>query len=179
MTILQRVGSVLFASLLALGCRAPDGSEPPRTGAPLIDVDGEVIGHVDLLEGPDALLIEISTTGLAPGGHGVHVHAAGICEPPFASAGSHLGLDAAAHGFLAPEGPHDGDLPNLFVAAGAATSRAHFHLRVLSSDLADADGSALVIHAGPDDYRTDPAGASGARVACAVLRPPSNPDPEG
>lgn len=171
------LGAVLLAALAAFGCRMQDDVELEAPGIPLTDASGEVIGQVRILEGERATILEIHATRLDPGPHGVHVHASGVCEPPFTSAGSHVGLDEAAHGFQAPEGPHAGDLPNLFAARGSEGTRAHFRLALPASALADADGSSLVVHAGPDDYLTDPAGASGSRVACAVLSPPAPAGP--
>ena len=110
--------------------------------------------------------LTIEATGLAPGRHGLHLHAVGRCEgSDFASAGPHWNPANRKHGSENPEGPHDGDLPNLEVGAngrGSATMTIDPHS-------VDDDGAALVIHASPDDYRTDPSGNSGARVACAAF----------
>jgi superoxide dismutase, Cu-Zn family len=99
----------------------------------------------------------------------------GACDPPgFQSAGGHFNPLGWEHGFLNPRGPHAGDLPNIHVPAGG-----RLELEVLAPGLTlgpgpttlfDADGSALVIHEGVDDYRTDPTGNAGDRIACAVIR---------
>ncbi len=115
--------------------------------------------------------LRVEASGLAQGVHGIHVHAVGRCDSPdFASAGPHWNPAGRQHGRDNPQGMHQGDLPNLTigadgrgsieVAVGGATSMA---------GLLDADGAALVIHAAPDDYRTDPSGNSGARIACGVI----------
>ena len=98
----------------------------------------------------------------------------GRCEgPAFASAGPHWNPTGRQHGTLNPAGHHLGDLPNLDVdATGRRPARIHHPRRAPSGGaggLFDADGAALVIHAAPDDYRTDPSGNSGARIACGVL----------
>jgi len=137
----------------------------------IVGGDGEVIGQVELLDGSGGLLIEVRVEGLEPGLHGLHIHETGRCEPPdFASAGGHWAPDGNAHGYLAEGGPHAGDLPNLSVAAGPAATVQHVFARGLSLGwLREGDGSALLIHAGEDDYRSQPAGAAGARIACAAI----------
>ena len=108
--------------------------------------------------------------GLAPGDHGLHLHAVGRCDgPAFATAGAHWNPASRQHGHLNPDGAHAGDLPNLTVSANG-----HGAINFLATggSLADGDGTSLVVHAGPDDYRTDPSGNSGDRIACAVLAPP-------
>ena len=129
---------------------------------PLIRSDGQSAGGASL--SGNSLTIEAS--GLAPGAHGLHLHAVGRCDPPdFASAGPHWNPANRKHGSENPEGPHMGDLPNLMVAAdGHATLTL-----TVPPDLVDEDGAALIIHAAPDDYRTDPSGNSGARIACAAF----------
>jgi superoxide dismutase, Cu-Zn family len=89
----------------------------------------------------------------------------------FTSARGHLNPDRRKHGFDSKDGPHDGDLPNIVVGRDS-TARAELVLmraRLDTNSLLDADGSALVIHAGADDHRTDPSGNSGGRVACAAI----------
>jgi len=98
----------------------------------------------------------------------LHLHAVGRCEgPKFDSAGPHWNPAGRQHGHLNPAGSHLGDLPNLTVSANGRGAL-NFLVR---GGLVDADGTALVIHAKPDDYRTDPSGSSGDRIACAVLAP--------
>jgi Cu-Zn family superoxide dismutase len=98
------------------------------------------------------------------------VHAVGRCDPPgFESAGPHWNPTGREHGSQNPRGQHLGDLPNLLVGADGEGS---FDLGIAGADLRamlDTDGAALVIHAGADDYRTDPSGNSGARIACGVF----------
>jgi Cu-Zn family superoxide dismutase len=114
-------------------------------------------------------------TGFSAGDHGIHFHHAGRCDgPDFASAGPHLNPAGARHGLQNPEGPHAGDLPNIAVnTAGEALVDVTSPRVTLDSSapggLFDADGTTVVIHALADDQRTDPAGNSGARIACAVV----------
>lgn len=108
--------------------------------------------------------------------HGLHIHAVGKCEPEtnFTTAGGHFNPYSKKHGTKNPEGPHAGDMANLVVGAdGTAKTEITASLVTLGADvnsLFDADGSALVIHAGPDDETTDPTGNSGARIACGVVQ---------
>jgi len=144
--------------------------------ATLRNTAGETIGRAVLTQGPTGLLIRIEATGLTPGWHGVHIHATGRCDAPFTSAGGHINHAAAVpHGLLNPEGPDDGDLPGIFadadgrVNAEVFTTRARLAANGPGQWLWDSDGSALVIHAAPDDHRSQPIGGAGARVACGVM----------
>jgi Cu-Zn family superoxide dismutase len=116
-----------------------------------------------------------SLTGLSAGSHGIHVHAVGRCDAPsFASAGAHFNPAGRQHGLDNPMGSHAGDAPNI---SADATLRAEVDVTFsnttlttsASNTLLDADGSAVVVHANPDDQKTDPSGNSGARIACGVV----------
>src|SRR6187431_2097309 len=146
-----------------------------KASAVLKDKDGKEVGKVELTDTPSGVLMRLSLDGVPPGDHAFHVHAVGKCEPPdFKSAGPHFNPDETKHGFMTPEGPHAGDLPNLHVPADGKLQVEVLEPNVTWSGeapLLDADGSALVIHAGADDYKTDPAGNSGDRIACGVITP--------
>ncbi len=112
---------------------------------------------------------------MSPGSYGAHLHAVGRCDPPgFESAGPHWNPTGQKHGKDNPAGMHKGDLPNLLVGTDG---RGSFEYTIpnaglsgmLPNRLIDGDGAAVVIHASADDYRTDPSGNSGARIACGVL----------
>lgn len=142
-----------------------------RMTAELVDGAGAVIGTARLTEDATGTVhLTVHVKGLTPGLHGLHVHAVGSCvRPTFTSAGGHYNPTTRQHGHLNPLGFHAGDLPNLVVnGAGVGHLSANVDQFSLAA-LHDADGSALVIHANRDDYRTDPTGGSGARVACGVL----------
>ena len=130
---------------------------------------GRVIFHYV----PGGILIDIDLQGLSPGWHAIHIHEIGDCsESGFETAGGHeTVLGNQAHGFLDEANPHAGDLPNVWVDS-TGTGRAQFFSTWLNRNtLRDNDGSALVVHEGADDYRTEPAGNSGGRVACGVISP--------
>jgi superoxide dismutase, Cu-Zn family len=143
--------------------------------AELKDRDGKTIGRAKLTETPHGVLISLNLDGAPAGERAFHIHQVGRCEPPtFESAGGHFNPDKAPHGFLQAKGPHTGDLPNVHVPKdGRLTVEMLAHGATLQpgpNSLLDADGSALVMHAKPDDYRTDPAGAAGDRIACGIIQ---------
>lgn len=138
--------------------------------ATLMTPDGKTVGSATVLEVSGGLRLTARIDGLSEGMHGAHVHTVGKCDAPdFASAGGHWNPGMSKHGSMNPSGPHTGDLPNLVVgknnkgALGINLPGATF------DGLMDADGSALVIHAGADDLVTDPSGNSGGRIACGVF----------
>jgi Cu-Zn family superoxide dismutase len=143
---------------------------PQMAMANLKTADGRDVGTVTATEMQDGINISVSATGLEPGDRGIHVHAAGKCDgPKFETAGSHWNPAGAKHGLSNPQGAHSGDMPNLTVA-GDGTGKMEYMIRDAGlAEMLDADGAALVIHAGPDDQMTDPAGDSGDRIACGVF----------
>lgn len=154
--------------------RAPLGDFGEAT---LVNAEGTRVGRAVLTQGPTGLLIRIEATGMSPGWHGIHLHQTAECEGAFTSAGGHIhgGEGGKPHGLLNPAGPDDGDLPNVHadatgrVMAEVFTPRARISATGPGAWLWDADGSAIVIHAGADDHTTQPIGGAGARVACGIL----------
>ena len=143
--------------------------------AELINTKGEHTGEISLTDTEDGVIIKVVAKGLPPGVKGIHIHNAGVCTAPdFKSAGSHFNPEEKEHGFDNPKGFHLGDLPNIEVDAnGNAAYKMMLNGITMkpgsTHSIFDEDGSALVIHADPDDYKTDPSGNSGDRIACAVL----------
>jgi len=178
---------VLFVTLaFAAAAAAPlTGcvTDLPQGGTPmaLVDSAGRSIGTVRAWQTAGGVSFRVDATGLPHGIHGIHVHSVGRCDPPgFTSAGPHWNPAMRKHGTNNPAGPHAGDLPNIEVSAnGVLAATVILPGASLTGPgpagvLLDADGASLVIHAGPDDYVTDPSGNSGARIACAVITP--NPE---
>ena len=166
---MRKLGLAIAATTLA-ACSTvePSGGAP----MPLVGSNAQVIGSVRAWQTAGGVSFNISATGLPHGLHGLHVHAVGRCDPPdFASAGPHWNPTAKKHGMNNAAGPHAGDLPNVEVAANGVLSATVTVPGASMASLLDADGAALVIHAAADDYVTDPSGNSGARIACAVIRP--------
>ena len=141
--------------------------------ATLKDTSGKAIGDVDLTETPGGVLLRISIKGLSPGEHAFHIHAVGKCEAPFETAGAHFNPGGHKHGML--RGPaHAGDMPNLHVPqSGELTVEVVNSAITLEkgkpNSVFDNDGSAIVVHAKADDYKTDPTGDAGGRIACGVI----------
>jgi Cu-Zn family superoxide dismutase len=120
------------------------------------------------------VLIALSVKGLPPGERAFHIHGVGKCEAPFTSAGPHFNPAGKKHGLLAADGHHAGDLPNLHVPASGELVVEVLNANVtLEKDkpnsLFGPQGTALVVHAGRDDYKTDPAGDAGGRIACGLV----------
>ena len=138
--------------------------------------NGAPAGTVVLLAAGSELSVNVAVAGLPQGTHGIHLHTVGSCDTPgFNSAGSHLNPHGMQHGSANPAGSHLGDLPNLVVGSagtGALSAKLHDDSATAMAELFDGDGTAVVIHADPDDYKTDPSGNSGTRIACAVLKRP-------
>ncbi len=169
------IALALALPLLTLPAEAAAQTLPTAT-AELVDADGERIGEVRLRETPYyGVLMEVEATGLSEGVHAFHIHETGTCETPsFESAGGHYAPRGRDHGMLVPEGKHAGDLVNVRVGGDGAlrTERLAHEVTLREgapSTLFDDDGSAVVIHEGADDYRSQPSGAAGSRVACGVI----------
>lgn len=175
------------AALAACCAAAAAAQTPPPTGtsgreassattarAALKDARGTSIGDATLRETPNGVLLKVDLRDAPAGARAFHIHENGQCAAPaFETAGGHYAPEGKAHGFLADRGPHAGDLPNIHVPRDGRLS-----FEVLVKDvtlspgprsLLDADGSALVMHATPDDYESQPSGAAGDRLACGVV----------
>lgn len=163
----------LLAATAALAlCASVATAQSPPTTAELKNGAGQVIGKVTLVEAPKGVLLKVEAKSLAPGWHGLHFHEKADCsKSDFTSAGAHThGGGDRVHGLLNPKANETGDLPNLYVAADGKGATEVFTSLVTMSALKDADGSAVLIHAGADDHQSQPIGGAGARVACAEVK---------
>lgn len=166
--------SLFLVILVVLGAGPLVAQETPDSlVVEIADLEGRPVGFATFVDGPAGILVRAVLRGLPAGEHAVHLHETGVCEPPFDSAGGHLDVAGAAHGILSPGGMHAGDLPNFHASAeGEARFDAFvpgLRLRGGGPALLDADGSALIVHAFPDDYRSQPAGDAGTRIACGRI----------
>jgi Cu-Zn family superoxide dismutase len=166
--------AVLLASAtpgLAQGYAATD-----TVKGTFISAKEQPLGTATLTQTPTGVLIQMDVRDLPPGERAFHIHKTGKCDAAtkFESAGAHLAADGKEHGYQSAGGPHSGDMPNQTVdQSGHLKADVLAHGMTLKrgdeGSLLDDDGSALVIHAKADDYRSQPSGAAGDRIACAVI----------
>jgi Cu-Zn family superoxide dismutase len=160
--------SLAFAVPLAVSAAGPPAKATLRNAA------GADVGTATFTPTNGGVKVVVEVAGLPPGKHGIHIHAAGKCEPPeFKTAGGHFNPFGKKHGLESPAGAHAGDLRNLVVgkdgkARGTFTAKGAT-LAEGEGSLFGPEGTALVVHADPDDEKTDPTGSSGGRIACGVI----------
>ena len=144
--------------------------------ARMINAQGKELGVVALRDTLHGVLLQVMLQGLPAGGHAIHLHERGQCDAStqFESAGDHFNPDARAHGLFRADGPHAGDMPNQSVGQDGRLLVNLFNSRITlrsgAASLFDADGSAIVIHSGVDDYTSQPSGSAGTPIACGVIR---------
>jgi Cu-Zn family superoxide dismutase len=163
----------LVAAVLALPPLSSEAAAQTAHAA-LKNAQGQDAGMATLTQTPTGVLISLSVKGLPAGEHAFHVHAVGKCEAPFTSAGGHFNPAKKKHGLIAAEGHHAGDMPNLHIPASGELMVEVMNAAITlekgkPNSVFDEDGSALVVHAGKDDYKTDPTGDAGGRIACGVI----------
>lgn len=149
----------------------------PIANAGFVDKDGRILGTAAFRETRLGVWVEVNVRDVLPGKHAMHIHAAGKCDPPdFTTAGGHFNPNVGKHGVAGATHAHAGDLPQLVVGSdgrGTVSFVApHLSLNRASSNGLGfgTAGTAIVIHASSDDEKTDPAGNSGARIACGIVR---------
>jgi superoxide dismutase, Cu-Zn family len=165
-----------FLMISALLCASVAFSQdaPKSAHADIMDAQGRKVGTARITAAADGVSILVNVEKLPPGTHGIHIHTIGKCEgPAFTTAGGHFNPDMKKHGKDNPDGPHVGDLLNLEIGADGAGKATLHAMGVTLGDgpnsLFHDGGTAIVIHATADDYKTDPSGNSGARIACGVI----------
>ena len=156
--------------------------------AEIVDAEAKVVGAAQFEQAPGGVIMDVKLAGLAPGWHGIHLHGTGSCSPDFKAAKGHINPPAKQHGLRNPDGPDNGDLPNLHVTADGTAAAQFYTTRVsinpggAAPALLDEDGSAVVVHDNPDDHFTQPIGGAGGRIGCGVVvsdaeRQPSSEQP--
>jgi superoxide dismutase, Cu-Zn family len=158
----------LFFVLFALSSRSA-----AKTNVELKDAQGKAVGNIVVWDQGSGVALELHLHDLTPGEHAIHFHQVPKCEAPdFKSAGGHFNPDGKKHGFDSPDGHHAGDMKNFTVGADG---KAEVRMEDADVTLKDGphslltNGAAIVIHAKADDYKTDPSGSSGDRVACGEI----------
>lgn len=170
------VGGLLLAGALCVSQAIPVAAQEADAAeqeVSFISAEGKDIGTATLTGTSYGVLISLDLRDLPPETwHGLHIHETGDCDPEdgFKSAGGHFSVSETNHGFLAEEAPHSGDMPNQWVAAdGTLRAEVLNTYVILGGDRDNISGRALMLHAGADDYRSQPSGDAGARLACAVI----------
>ena len=166
-----RTAAALGLAALAAGCASMMPAEPGARATLAPTAGNQARGTVAFVTRGDKVRVTAQVAGLAPGPHGFHIHEKGDCSAPDAtSAGGHFNPAGKPHGDPAAADHHGGDMPMLTAdAAGNATLEATIDTVTIGSGAGDIVGRAVVIHKDPDDFRTQPTGNSGARVACGVI----------
>ena len=140
----------------------------------LKDAQAKDLGTATLVQYKKGVKISLNLKGLTPGAHAIHIHENGICEgPAFTTAGGHLNPEKKEHGMENPKGHHAGDMPNIIADKDGVVKTSFVNEGVTLLDgpnsLKKEGGAALIIHAGADDYKTNPSGGAGDRVACGIV----------
>ncbi len=169
-----------WRSSTAISIESDAGVDPAAVGrtatAEMRGANGESMGRVTIIQGPRGLLVQARLTGVPEGWHGFHIHETGACDPDFSAAGGHYNPDGIGHGVLHPDGHHPGDTVNIYAHADGIANADQYTVDATLGDatvsggpatLFDADGSAIIVHEGPDSYGADP--GAGARIACGVI----------
>jgi len=150
-------------------------TETIEAKAQLRNNKGIEIGNVMFTQKDNGVEINVEVNNMPQGVYAFHIHENGLCDTPdYKSCGGHFNPFGKKHGFLNQEGPHAGDLPNIEV-----NSNGKGYMRVMTSrmtlrkgemnSLFKEGGTAVILHQGPDDYISDPAGHGGARIACGII----------
>jgi Cu-Zn family superoxide dismutase len=168
-------GLVVLGVALAWHTQVAAQGTAASARATLRDTQGKTLGEATLRESSAGVLLKVDLTGVPAGTHAFHIHAVGRCDPPdFMSAGGHFNPAMMKHGLMAAGGPHAGDMPNFTVLENGTSKATVRDPRVTLGEgpnsLFANEGTALVIHAKPDDNKSQPAGNAGDRIACGVVK---------
>jgi Cu-Zn family superoxide dismutase len=161
----------IAAIVAAFAALAPAASEPVASASLAATAGNQASGIVMFEQSGERVRVVAKVSGLSPGPHGFHIHEKGDCSAPDAmSAGGHFNPASKPHGDPAGAEHHGGDMPMLQAdASGNAMLDATIDVVTIGSGAGDIVGRAVVVHKDADDFKTQPTGNSGARVACGVI----------
>jgi superoxide dismutase, Cu-Zn family len=167
-----RLIGVVVAGVVVAGCAGMPGSGPSATAVLEATKGNTASGTVKFVQKGDKVAVTASVSGLAPGGHGFHIHEKGDCSSgDGVSAGGHFNPQAKPHAQPTTADRHAGDMPMLVAdASGNATLTVELDVIAIGTGATDIVGRGVIVHKDPDDFKTQPTGNSGARVACGVIR---------
>lgn len=175
----QVLTMLLLFSLISSGCTTNETATTPteqKATATIINSQDQEIGTAHFTESTDGVKVEIQVSELPPGPHALHIHETGKCSTPdFQSADGHFNPEQKAHGKENPQGSHAGDLENIIASANGEVQNTQIIQHVTlkkgeKNSLFQEGGTSIVIHEKADDYRSDPAGEAGKRIACGVIK---------
>jgi Cu-Zn family superoxide dismutase len=166
--------SMVILGLALAGCTTGDVGAKVNQGnaaeAKMKNAEGEEIGTARFTAAENGVRLQLEASKLTSGALALHLHEHGSCEPPtFESAGGHYNPTKATHGFESERGPHLGDLRNISVGKDGKAEAYQFASGLSINGQNSIVGKSLVIHSRPDDYRSQPAGDAGDRLACGVI----------
>jgi len=170
--MVRLIGVVVVAGAVAAGCATMMAGGPSATAVLEATKGNTAGGSVNFVQKGDKVTVAARVSGLAPGSHGFHIHDKGDCSSGDGmSAGGHFNPQGKPHAHPATADRHAGDMPMLVAdASGDATVTADLDVITLGAGAADIVGRSVIVHQDPDDFKTQPTGNSGARVACGVIR---------
>ena len=169
---MRRVIAVAVASVFIAGCAGMMGDQPAATADLAATKGNTASGTVNFTAKSGRVLVTTRVSGLTPGSHGFHIHEKGDCSSGDGmSAGGHFNPAGQPHAHTSTTMRHAGDMPMLVAdSSGNATLTVELDVMTIGSGPADIVGKGLIVHKDPDDFKTQPTGNSGARVACGVIR---------